>query len=243
MNEMALYRLSGALSTLIEPISSSTTLNHWLILLSVALLCIYLVWHLTAWVLYFAAHRSRNTSLMLRLLTIAPRRVAHRAAIALALPAFALSSPAMATSVDLSWGGEIPSTSTSRLADNAQNTDQPALTTHTPPPPSTSPDPPRRSVPPPASAEYPAETPLIRMWSSPNTQAMPQGRTILQTTRVRVRQGDSLWSIAHAISPAHTAELVERIWNENKSTIGHDPNLIYPGQILQIPEVHDVRTS
>lgn len=123
MYEMALCKLSRALSPLGEPLPSSTTLNYWLISLSVALLFVYTLWHLTAWTLYFVAHRSRNTSLMLRLLTIAPRRIARKAAIALALPAFALSSPATAASIDLSWGGEIPSTSTSQLADGA-HTDQ-----------------------------------------------------------------------------------------------------------------------
>ncbi|MGV9188581.1 LysM peptidoglycan-binding domain-containing protein [Arcanobacterium canis] len=225
-------------------------MNYWLISLSVALLFVYTLWHLTAWTLYFVAHRSRNTSLMLRLLTIAPRRIARKAAIALALPAFALSSPATAASIDLSWGGEIPSTSTSQLADGA-HTDQSVVATETPPhlpymqPPPETPRnvAPQPDMPPLANADDTAKTPLIRMWNSPNIQAMPQGRAIARTTRVRVRHGDSLWSIAHAISPTHTGELVERIWNENKPIIGHDPNLIYPGQILQIPEVYDVRTS
>lgn len=51
-----------------------------------------------------------------------------------------------------------------------------------------------------------------------------------------VRSGDSLWSIAlaHAEDSSTAAALVREIHADNRDTIGPDPNLIMPGQRLEI---------
>ncbi len=56
---------------------------------------------------------------------------------------------------------------------------------------------------------------------------------------VTVRSGDSLWSIAargHSSEPtAATAKRVASIYAKNRAVIGADPNLILPGQRLEMP--------
>ncbi len=59
-----------------------------------------------------------------------------------------------------------------------------------------------------------------------------------------VRTGDCLWSIARSTiiadgsvpNGASTAELWRRIYDVNANVIGANPGLIFPGQILEIPE-------
>jgi hypothetical protein len=55
-----------------------------------------------------------------------------------------------------------------------------------------------------------------------------------------VRGGDSLWSIARALSPPDASDgavaaMVARLYAANRSVIGDDPDLIYPGTLLQSP--------
>ncbi len=59
--------------------------------------------------------------------------------------------------------------------------------------------------------------------------------------RVRVRAGDSLWSIAgHRLGPAAPASRIQQEWPRwyavNRQLIGADPNLIRPGTRLRIPD-------
>lgn len=53
-----------------------------------------------------------------------------------------------------------------------------------------------------------------------------------------VRNGESLWSIAedHAANGQDTEELVAEIYADNRDRIGPDPNLIMPGQRLEISQ-------
>ncbi|MCL2541069.1 MAG: LysM peptidoglycan-binding domain-containing protein [Nocardioidaceae bacterium] len=58
----------------------------------------------------------------------------------------------------------------------------------------------------------------------------------------RVLRGDSLWSIARqrlgpSASDADVATYSRRIYAANAGRIGHDPDRIVPGQLLQLPPV------
>ena len=48
-----------------------------------------------------------------------------------------------------------------------------------------------------------------------------------------VKKGDTLWAIAKRF--LGSGSRWKEIYNANKSVIGKDPNLIYPGQVLRIP--------
>lgn len=58
-----------------------------------------------------------------------------------------------------------------------------------------------------------------------------------------VEPGDSLWRIARSLltgdgaapSGADISDLWRSIYEINRETIGDDPNLIHPGQVLQLP--------
>lgn len=55
-----------------------------------------------------------------------------------------------------------------------------------------------------------------------------------------VAKGDSLWAIARSLlSPDASGQHISSLWREiydvNRSLIGDDPNLIHPGQVLQLP--------
>jgi resuscitation-promoting factor RpfA len=58
--------------------------------------------------------------------------------------------------------------------------------------------------------------------------------------RVVVKPGDSLWSIAAEVlgtsDPARIARYWPRIHRTNRELIGADPNLIFPGQVLELPD-------
>ena len=51
-----------------------------------------------------------------------------------------------------------------------------------------------------------------------------------------VRSGDNLSKIANNFYGNMSASNVNRIYYSNMSTIGANPNLIYPGQKLYIPD-------
>jgi nucleoid-associated protein YgaU len=59
--------------------------------------------------------------------------------------------------------------------------------------------------------------------------------------RHRVRAGESLWSIAAAVLDRPSSSEIARYWPKihrlNRETIGADPNLLFPGQVLQLPEI------
>lgn len=49
-----------------------------------------------------------------------------------------------------------------------------------------------------------------------------------------VKKGDCLWNIAKSLYGNGVD--YTKIYNANKGTVGNNPNLIYPGQVLTIPE-------
>ena len=72
--------------------------------------------------------------------------------------------------------------------------------------------------------------------SSPATPP-PSGRP---ETRVEVRPGDTLWSIAqHHLTPVASDADIETAWHAwysaNAAVIGTDPDLIQPGQLFAPP--------
>lgn len=59
--------------------------------------------------------------------------------------------------------------------------------------------------------------------------------------RVVVRPGDSLWSLAErdlggAASDQRVDDRWQAIYRRNRGVIGPDPDLIHPGQVLEIPQ-------
>lgn len=56
---------------------------------------------------------------------------------------------------------------------------------------------------------------------------------------VRVRPGDSLWAIASRTLRTNDGALITRFWwriyRKNRDVIGHDPNVLGVGQILELP--------
>ena len=54
-----------------------------------------------------------------------------------------------------------------------------------------------------------------------------------------VEAGDSLWSIALAHPDGESVDRRWRaIWRANRDVVGHDPDLILPGQALRLPDDH-----
>lgn len=101
----------------------------------------------------------------------------------------------------------------------------------TPPGPS-----PRRTRPP---ATPPPATPPAPVTPGPSTQDGPAGNSSARA-RVVVRRGDSLWLIAANrlganADPSQIATEWPRWYAANRDTIGPDPNLLLPGQVLQAP--------
>jgi nucleoid-associated protein YgaU len=69
---------------------------------------------------------------------------------------------------------------------------------------------------------------------------LPERADTASRSMVRVRPGDSLWAIAEERlgSGATVADLVDywhRIYLRNADVIGPDPDLILPGQLLELP--------
>jgi hypothetical protein len=80
-----------------------------------------------------------------------------------------------------------------------------------------------------ALPDRPAAAPAVRIADAPER-------------RVRVRPGDSLWSIAETLLPPGTPDAaVDRAWRviaaANRPRIGPDPDLIFPGARLRVPDL------
>lgn len=80
-----------------------------------------------------------------------------------------------------------------------------------------------------------------RREGSPTDAAPPATRPMAGCgDRYRIRSGDTLWAIADASTeaddPAAVVAATRRIYESNRATIGDDPDLILPGQVLSLPD-------
>jgi LysM repeat protein len=64
-----------------------------------------------------------------------------------------------------------------------------------------------------------------------------QSRRITPGSKYTVQAGDTLWDIARRAY--NDPEDWDTIYDANRHVIGNDPNLIKPGQVLQIPSQSD----
>lgn len=64
--------------------------------------------------------------------------------------------------------------------------------------------------------------------------AAPSPPAVSTTGTYTVKKGDCLWNIAKQFYG--NGKDYTKIYNENKSTVGSNPNRIYPGQVLTIPK-------
>ncbi len=71
----------------------------------------------------------------------------------------------------------------------------------------------------------------------------PAARNGVAAETVVVRHGDSLWRIASERLPGATEAAVDTAWRRwysaNRVTIGADPDVILPGQVLLVPDAGD----
>lgn len=92
----------------------------------------------------------------------------------------------------------------------------------------------------PTSQPQPVE-PVVRPGPVSRSQSRPGLAAEAKcSSRHVVQPGDSLWSIAGSIeekaSVAEVAGLMQQIFALNRGTIGPDPDVIHPGQSLNLPE-------
>ncbi len=91
----------------------------------------------------------------------------------------------------------------------------------------------------PARSSQPAQTTQVSRSTSSSSQSAPAAAPVSSTPahhaighgNYTVHSGDTLSGIAAA---AHLSGGWEALYQENKSTVGANPNLIYPGQHLQV---------
>ena len=91
-----------------------------------------------------------------------------------------------------------------------------------------------------------AHTPATNPATNPATPATdPRAGTPTtggRPARIRVIEGDSLWSVtAGLLPPSATAADIDRAWRvlarANARVVGADPDLIFPGTLLRVPEL------
>lgn len=138
-----------------------------------------------------------------------------------------------AAETDLGWGADIPP------ASESSTTTAETGTTSDPHKPASTPIPsPTLAEPVPAPASAPVSQPPPR--HVPRPAAAPAPAPAPADSTYTVRAGDTLWSIArdHLASQATTGDVAAETtrWIHSNRGIIADPDLIYPGQILQTPQ-------
>lgn len=70
--------------------------------------------------------------------------------------------------------------------------------------------------------------------------AVPSVPVVADARRYVVRPGDSLWQVAQRCHPTATAGALSALWPAwyaaNRELVGPDPDVLRPGQTLQVPE-------
>lgn len=97
--------------------------------------------------------------------------------------------------------------------------------------------PPQAPSPVPPAAQTPHDSGTPNQLRQPRAQE--EASRSSDSIHVTVKRGDSLWKIVRRTAPHlsthRTAELVDQVYRHNRREIGPDPNLIMPGQRLEIP--------
>lgn len=181
---------------------------------------------LTAWcVRHFAPHRGQGLSQLA--VWLAPTHFKKGIAVAvgfvIASASHATAAPMWPTSSPSSPALEAPEPATpshiwptSTLPSPHVETPGPALPSPTWP--TTNSERPRGSAPPAPSPSHTSESP-------PKKKPAPK-----EKRTYTVRKGDSLWKIAQKMNVDPDV-----LFNANRKTIGKNPNLIFPGQELNVP--------
>ena len=98
----------------------------------------------------------------------------------------------------------------------------------------------------PTAAHTPATNSRTNSATNPPTPATDPGAGTPTTggrpARIRVIAGDSLWSVTAGLLPSSaTAADIDRAWRvlarANARVVGADPDLIFPGTLLRVPEL------
>ncbi|MFW6695526.1 transglycosylase family protein [Streptomyces sp. MAR4 CNX-425] len=90
--------------------------------------------------------------------------------------------------------------------------------------------PPAGQLAPAAPQEQAAEQPQQQAQEQAQEQTQPESRTVFRGFYYEVREGDTLDDIARR----HGADSWQQLYEENKSVVGADPDLIRPGQKLKV---------
>ncbi len=210
-----------------RPVSSPRgDFEHLLVIAAFGALLVVALWYLTSIAALIYAKRTRDRRLRAAVARWGAPLIKTLAATGLAT---ALATPAMASTdpVDLSWGSDAPE-SASEVTDAHAFVSSPAQPTveaenHTPVPD--------------FSANETAAAPYDPTLPSPVSVSQTGGQ-LLGNVHV-VQPGETLWSIVRdhyaPATDAQVANVVLDLWSANSSTIGSNPDLIYPGQRLELP--------
>jgi len=103
-------------------------------------------------------------------------------------------------------------------------------------------DAPGASRPPTPGSPRPAGPATDPAGGGPATAGPTRGAPVAET--YVVRPGDCLWAIAaRRLGPSATGTVVDsawrRIYSQNRTAVGPDPNLIHPGLVLSLPPLAD----
>lgn len=222
-----------------RPVSSPRgDFEHLLVIAAFGALLVVALWYLTSIAALIYAKRTRDRRLRAAVARWGAPLIKTLAATGLAT---ALATPAMASTdpVDLSWGSDAPE-SASEVTDAHAFVSSPAQPTveaenHTPVPDSSA----NETAAAPYDPTLPSPVSVSQTGDQVRNQSIVEtGGQLLGNVHV-VQPGETLWSIVRdhyaPATDAQVANVVLDLWSANSSTIGSNPDLIYPGQRLELP--------